>query len=63
MSNKRAGVLVFLVGLTIMALSAVMGKVLQTPLFELGMTGFQQAYGAIGMVPVRQCPFLRSIFG
>jgi hypothetical protein len=36
MSNKRAGVLVFFVGLTIMALSAIMGKVLQSQLFELG---------------------------
>ncbi len=51
MSNKRAGVLVFVVGLTIMALSAIMGKVLQSQLFELGMTGFQQAYGVTGMIP------------
>ena len=51
MSNKRAGILVFLAGLTVMALSAIMGKVLQSRLFELGMTGFQQDHGLTGMVP------------
>ena len=51
MSNRRAGVLVFLAGLTVMALSAIMGKVLQSRLFELGMTGFQQDHGLTGMVP------------
>jgi hypothetical protein len=51
MSNRRAGILVFLAGLTVMALSAIMGKVLQSRLFELGMTGFQQDHGLTGMVP------------
>lgn len=50
MSNKRAGVLVFFAGLTVMALSAVMGKVLQSRLFEVGITGFQQDHGIAGMV-------------
>ncbi len=51
MSDKRAGVLVFSAGLTIMALSAIMGKVLQSQLFELGIAGLQQAYGLMGMIP------------
>ncbi len=51
MSNKRAGVLVFFAGLTIMALSAIMGKVLQSQLYEVGITGFQQAHGMTGMIP------------
>jgi len=51
MSNKRAGVLVFFAGLAIMALSAIMGKVLQARLFELGIAGFQQEHGMTGMVP------------
>ncbi len=50
MSNKRAGILVFFAGLTVMALSAVMGKVLQSRLFEVGITGFQQDHGIAGMV-------------
>jgi hypothetical protein len=50
MSNKRAGVLVFFAGLTVMTLSAVMGKVLQSRLFEVGITGFQQDHGIAGMV-------------
>jgi hypothetical protein len=33
-----------------MALSAVMGKVLQSRFFEVGMTGFQQDHGIAGMV-------------
>jgi hypothetical protein len=33
-----------------MALSAVMGKVLQSRFFEVGMTGFQQDHGLAGMV-------------
>ncbi len=51
MSNKRAGALVFFSGLTIMALSAIMGKVLQSQLFELGIAGFQRSYGMTGMIP------------
>ena len=51
MSNSRAGVLVFFAGLTLMALSAVMGKVFQSQLNELGITGLQQAHGMTGMVP------------
>lgn len=50
MANKRAGIPVFFVGLTVMALSAIMGKVLQSRLFEVGMTGFQQDHGIAGMV-------------
>jgi hypothetical protein len=50
MPNKRAGVLVFFLGLTLMALSAIMGKVLQSRLFDVGLTGFQQDHGIAGMV-------------
>ena len=50
MPNRRAGVLIFFVGLALMALSAVMGKVLQSRFFEVGMTGFQQDHGLAGMV-------------
>ncbi len=50
MPNKRAGVLIFFLGLTLMALSAVMGKVLQSRLFDVGLTGFQQDHGIAGMV-------------
>ena len=50
MSNKRTGVLVFFAGLAVMALSAIMGKVLQARLFELGMAEFQHEYGMTGMV-------------
>lgn len=51
MSNNRAGVLVFFTGLVLMALSAVMGKVVQSQLNELGVDGLQQAHGMAGMVP------------
>jgi hypothetical protein len=33
-----------------MALSAIMGKVLQSRLFDVGLTGFQQDHGIAGMV-------------
>lgn len=51
MSNNRAGVLVFFAGLILMALSAVMGKIVQSQLNELGIAGLQQAHGMTGMVP------------
>lgn len=51
MSNNRAGVLVFFVGLVVMVLSAIMGKIIQSQLTELGIAAYQQAYGATGMVP------------
>lgn len=51
MSNRRAGVLVFLSGFVVMALSAVMGKLLQSELHELGIAGLQQTQGMTGMVP------------
>jgi len=51
MSNNRAGVLVFFAGLILMALSAIMGKVIQSQLSELGIAGLQQAHGMTGMVP------------
>lgn len=51
MSNSRVGVLVFFAGLVLMALSAVMGKVLQTQLADLGIDGLQRAHGMTGMVP------------
>jgi hypothetical protein len=51
MSNRRTGILVFLSGLVVMALSLIMGKVLQLRLHELGMNGLQQVHGMTGMVP------------
>jgi hypothetical protein len=51
MSNKRTGILVFIAGLIVMALSAIMGKVLQSQLYEVGITGFQKAHGTTGMIP------------
>jgi len=51
MSNNRAGVVVFFLGFAVMVLSAIMGKVIQSQLTELGITGFHQAYGSAGMVP------------
>lgn len=51
MSNNRAGVLVFFTGLFLMAVSAVMGKVIQSQLNELGIAGVQQAHGMTGMAP------------
>lgn len=51
MSNNRAGVLVFFAGLILMVLSTVMGKVMQSQLNELGISGLQQAHGLAGMVP------------
>lgn len=51
MSNNRAGVLIFFSGFLVMALSAVMGKVLQSQLYELGITGLQETHGMTGMVP------------
>jgi len=50
MSNNRTGVLIFLVGLIVMALSAVMGKVVQSQLYELGIDGLQETDGTTGMV-------------
>lgn len=51
MSNSRAGVLIFFSGLILMALSAVMGKVLQPQLHELGISGLQETHGMAGMAP------------
>lgn len=51
MSNSRAGVLIFFAGLAVMALSAAMGNVLQSQLYEHGIRGYQQAYGLTGMLP------------
>ena len=51
MSNGRAGVLVFLAGFILMVLSAVMGKIVQSQLNELGVDGVLAAHGAAGMVP------------
>ena len=51
MSNSRAGVLVFFAGLILMAASAVMGKVVQSQLAELGIAGVQQAHGMRGLAP------------
>lgn len=51
MSNSRAGVAVFFSGLAVMALSAVMGKILQSRLHELGIDGFLRAHGTMGAVP------------
>ncbi len=51
MSNSRVGVLVFFTGLAVMGLSAVMGKVLQPQLYDLGIVGYQQTHGMTGMVP------------
>ena len=51
MSNNRVGVVVFASGLVVMILSAIMGKVLQSQLFELGISGLQQTHGMTGMVP------------
>lgn len=51
MSNSRVGVLVFFVGVAVMALSAAMGNALQAKLYEQGITGFQQTAGVSGMIP------------
>lgn len=51
MSNSRAGVLVFFAGLLLMALSTVMGKVVQSQLGEIGISGLQQTHGIGGMAP------------
>lgn len=51
MFNSRTGVLVFFVGLVVMVLSAIMGKIIQPQLTELGIAGYQQAYGSTGMIP------------
>jgi len=51
MSNSRAALLIFFVGLTVMALSAVMGNMLQARLYDLGITGFQRVHGVTGMIP------------
>jgi hypothetical protein len=51
MSNNRAGVLIFFFGLAVMALSAVMGKVMESQLYELGIAGLQARHGEAGMVP------------
>lgn len=51
MYNSRTGVLVFFVGLAVMALSAVMGKVLQAQLYELGIDGILRSAGVTGMIP------------
>lgn len=51
MSNSRGGVAVFFSGLAVMTVSVVMGKVLQSQLYELGIAGYQQIHGAAGMIP------------
>jgi hypothetical protein len=50
MSNNRSGVLIFFSGFIVMVLSAVMGKLMQSQLYELGITGLQEAHGMSGMV-------------
>lgn len=51
MANSRAGIFVFFTGLIVMAASAVMGKVLQSELYAIGIDGFRQAHGITGMLP------------
>lgn len=51
MSNSRAGILIFLSGLVVMVVSAVMGKVLQSQLYEVGIAGYHQIHGMTGMIP------------
>lgn len=51
MSNNRAAVAVFFSGLAVMAVSVVMGEVLQSQLYELGIAGYQQIHGVAGMIP------------
>ena len=50
MANNRAGVLIFFTGLVVMAGSAVMGEVLQSELYAIGIDGFRQAHGTAGMI-------------
>lgn len=51
MANSRAGIFVFFTGLIIMAASAVMGKVLQSELYAIGIDGFRQVHGITGLLP------------
>ena len=51
MSNSRAGVLVFSSGFVVMALSAIMGKLLQPQLYDLGISGLAETQGMTGIVP------------
>ena len=51
MSNNRAGVLIFFSGFILMVVSAVMGKIVQSQLNELGVDGILQAHGPTGLAP------------
>jgi len=51
MSNNRTGVLIFFSGLVLMLVSAIMGKVVQSQLYEFGIAGLQARHGQMGMVP------------
>ena len=51
MSKRGVGVFVFLFGLAIMAFSAVMGKVMQSRLHEIGIDGVLRADGLPGTIP------------
>ena len=51
MSNARSGVLIFLVGAVLMALSAAVGKVLQAKLYALGFDGYMQTHALAGTIP------------